>query len=91
MALAQGTGVTTGVRQQYLTPTLPSGCIFKIQLTSTWGDQHYIGLNGLELYDEFDQLVELDDTHIQAFPRDINVLRGDRCVGAPRLACLAAV
>eukprot|EP00931_Biecheleriopsis_adriatica_P060466 TRINITY_DN36321_c0_g1_i1.p1 TRINITY_DN36321_c0_g1~~TRINITY_DN36321_c0_g1_i1.p1 ORF type:complete len:1561 (+),score=282.18 TRINITY_DN36321_c0_g1_i1:78-4685(+) len=37
--------------QQYETPLHPSGFIFKLQLVSTWSDVHYVGLDGVELYD----------------------------------------
>lgn len=29
----------------------------KLVLLSTWGDQHYMGLNGIELYDEGGRLL----------------------------------
>lgn len=43
--------------QQYETPLLPSGCIFKLVFVSTWGDNFYVGLNGLELLSERDETV----------------------------------
>jgi hypothetical protein len=53
------------VRQQYETPTLPTGCIFKFILLSTHGDPHYVGLNGLELYDKNNVRIELDETNVE--------------------------
>ena len=42
---------------RYDTPQLPSGFIWKMRLLSSCGDRHYIGLNGIELVDQFDMKV----------------------------------
>jgi len=39
------------VRQQYETPLHPCGFVFKFVLVSTWSDVHYVGLDGIEIYD----------------------------------------
>lgn len=41
---------------------------------STWGDPFYIGLNGIELYDDNNELLEINNDNIEARPRDINIL-----------------
>ncbi|KAJ0411259.1 hypothetical protein ATCC90586_004175 [Pythium insidiosum] len=68
------------VLQQYETPLFPTGYIVKFVFHSTWGDRFYIGLNGVELYDRANRLVQLHDGMIDAQPRDINILKDP---GAP--------
>ncbi|XP_043082041.1 LOW QUALITY PROTEIN: katanin-interacting protein [Puntigrus tetrazona] len=58
----------------YEAPLMPCGFIFQLQLLTTWGDPYYIGLNGLEFYDQDDQKIPLGDNNIAAFPDSVNVL-----------------
>ncbi|XP_005100895.1 katanin-interacting protein isoform X2 [Aplysia californica] len=53
---------------------MPRGFIFQFQLFSTWGDQYYVGLNGLEFYDVNFSKIELTQTNISAYPDSVNVL-----------------
>ena len=44
-------------------PTMPSGTELAINLTSTWGDPFYIGLSGIDVFDEKGRYVNaLDPT-----------------------------
>ena len=47
------------VLQEYEAPTLPSGFVFKFVFLSTWDDRFYMGLNGIEIYDQFDRRVHV--------------------------------
>ena len=38
--------------------------IFQLQLLTTWGDPYYIGLNGLEFYDQNHEKISLNDNSI---------------------------
>eukprot|EP00794_Sanderia_malayensis_P021189 gene21189-23267_t len=60
----------------YETILLPTGFVFQLRLFSTWGDPYYIGLNGLELYDEQGQKIPLDENNVTAYPHSVNVLEG---------------
>ncbi|KAH0503004.1 hypothetical protein LTLLF_189730 [Microtus ochrogaster] len=50
--------------------------IFQFQLLSSWGDPYYIGLTGLELYDEHGERIPLSQNNIAAFPDSVNALEG---------------
>lgn len=38
--------------------------IFQLQLLTTWGDPYYIGLNGLEFYDQKHEKISLSENSI---------------------------
>ncbi|XP_029978131.1 protein KIAA0556 isoform X2 [Sphaeramia orbicularis] len=58
----------------YEAPIMPCGFIFQLQLLTNWGDPYYIGLNGLEFYDQNHEKISLSDNNIAAFPDSVNVL-----------------
>ncbi|XP_050922117.1 katanin-interacting protein isoform X2 [Lates calcarifer] len=58
----------------YEAPIMPCGFIFQLQLLTTWGDPYYIGLNGLEFYDQNHEKISLSDNNIAAFPDSVNIL-----------------
>ncbi|XP_038276619.1 katanin-interacting protein isoform X7 [Dermochelys coriacea] len=60
----------------YEAPLMPCGFIFQFQLLKSWGDPYYIGLNGLELYNEHGDKILLTENNIAAFPDSVNILEG---------------
>lgn len=78
-------------------PELPRGRVLKFSIYSTWGDAYYIGLNGIEMFNEKGEPILLEDifTQIRADPSDINCLPGygkdprtvDKLVDGTYLTC----
>ncbi|NXX19228.1 K0556 protein, partial [Podargus strigoides] len=58
----------------YEVPLRPCGFIFQFQLLTSWGDPYYIGLNGLELFNENGDQILLTERNIAAFPDSVNIL-----------------
>ncbi|CAJ0920581.1 unnamed protein product, partial [Mesorhabditis belari] len=64
---------TRSAIQRPLTHSI-DGFIFQLRLLSTWGDEFYIGLNGIELRDRKDRSFKLKPHNLAAFPESINIL-----------------
>ncbi|XP_049938439.1 katanin-interacting protein-like isoform X1 [Schistocerca serialis cubense] len=62
--------------EEYEAPVMPEGFVFQLLILSTWGDMYYVGLNGLELYDEYGKKIRLTENNIGAHPDSVNVLEG---------------
>ena len=60
--------------QDYETPLLPSGHIFRLMVYSSWGDRYYVGLDQVEFYDSEGQRISLSPRQIFAHPASINAL-----------------
>ncbi|XP_028395506.1 LOW QUALITY PROTEIN: protein KIAA0556-like [Dendronephthya gigantea] len=54
----------------------PCGFVFQFQLFGSWGDPYYLGLNGLQFFDEDGKLIELSQKNVTAYPDSVNVLEG---------------
>uniref|UniRef100_A0A8C9PMX5 Katanin interacting protein n=1 Tax=Spermophilus dauricus TaxID=99837 RepID=A0A8C9PMX5_SPEDA len=64
----------------YEAPLMPCGFIFQFQLLTSWGDPYYIGLTGLELYDERGERIPLSESSIlpKGIPEPCGQVGGDR-------------
>lgn len=64
--------VETDGSSDFKIPVLPYGQHLVIDIKSTWGDRHYVGLNGIEIFSSKGEPVHI--SAITADPPDINVL-----------------
>ncbi len=54
---------------RFIIPELPRGEQLVLNLKSTWGDRHYIGLNGIEIFSSEGQPVMIRKVRNQYFPK----------------------
>ena len=67
----------SGLLQEYEPISMPIGFNFRINLFSTHGDNYYIGLNGIELYDQLGNLLIVNpQEEVMANPAGIKGLPG---------------
>jgi len=43
----------------YEAPSMPRGFVYQIIIFSTWGDSYYVGLNGIQIYDNYGNEIKL--------------------------------
>ena len=55
--------------RSYFSPYFSRSVIYEFQLHSTHGDAYYIGLNGLEFYDEHGERIGLTEHSMKIFIR----------------------
>ncbi|KAI4456777.1 hypothetical protein MML48_8g00013990 [Holotrichia oblita] len=58
----------------YEYPDMPVGFVIQLNIFSTWGDQYYCGLNGIEVYDDMGKKIYFEESNICAYPESVNVL-----------------
>ncbi|KAK3599312.1 hypothetical protein CHS0354_028678 [Potamilus streckersoni] len=56
----------------FVIPELPSGKELVINILTTWGDRHYVGLTGIDIFSSTGEPVSI--AKISAEPKDINIL-----------------
>lgn len=45
--------------EEFIIPELPKGRSLELDIISTWGDKHYVGLNGIELFNSDGNVIEI--------------------------------
>eukprot|EP00912_Choanoflagellata_sp_UC4_P001815 UC4_evm5s1162 len=54
--------------------TLPEGRVLEFHFHDTWGDMHYMGLTGIEIYREDGNVISIHSDQLSACPQDLNDL-----------------
>ena len=73
------TYISPSLRQDYETPNLPSGLLFKFTFFENWCDGYYVGLDGLEMFDGEGRRLDLCalGARVTAVPHSLQDLDGE--------------
>lgn len=63
--------------QDYDSLVYPFGSLLRICLNNSLGDPYYIGLSEIEVYDVFNNRIQIEPKQIYSDPEDINILNND--------------
>ncbi|CAG0906403.1 unnamed protein product, partial [Darwinula stevensoni] len=58
--LSEGTTEARDSAEGFVIPELPKGVHLTVDIKSTWGDRHYVGLNGIEVFGETGEPLRAD-------------------------------
>lgn len=72
MASQEKQGVKSSSTDDFIIPELPYGQELVINIRTTWGDKHYVGLTGIDIFSNKGDSVIVKK--ITADPKDINIL-----------------
>jgi len=62
------------IAADFVLPVHPTGHTLRIDLIDTWGDLFYLGLNGLEIFDQNGNRLPVNASHVAAVPESVRVL-----------------
>ena len=57
-------------------PKFVKGRKIELDISESWGDMFYVGLNGIEVLDENGAVIPIDLKNLDATPRDMNSIQG---------------
>lgn len=52
------------INEDFIIPELPSGKHLVLDILSTWGDRHYVGLNGIEIFSVTGELAQVSQVSL---------------------------
>lgn len=79
--------LTPAVRQDYETPLLPTGMMWRFSLFDNYNDQYYVGLDAIEFFDINGKLIDAVSAgaQVQAVPYSVSDVQPDASQQDPRV------
>lgn len=58
--------------RNFIIPELPCGDSLIIDILSTWGDKHYVGLNGIEIFSDTGEPVKIKEIYARSIAESLD-------------------